>query len=394
MVFIFIPAVILSLTVLLPSAGITASAAATDMPYVYYQFTDDERLAYDNVREGVMNFEEIIQITPAISADSMRRIEGALLYYDPEVYNIKSITLSKNSKISQFKLEYRYTLKDFAAANKAVEKRAATILNRVDAQSNDYAKLKVIHDAIVNNAVVGGSSSNIYGALVGGSATSYGYAKAFSYLAGKAGIQSLVDISSKGTKTFARNKVYYNNKWFNIDCAADDAASRFTDNVTYSFFCVPDSYYNGYTPYKAYFTSPAATATNAEYYKAAKLVATNNTDARKMIVDQIVANNKSKKSTVTIAFATDKALSAFAENVAETAYMLDTLDVVSKYVDNKIITDAADFYINADTRTVTICIYYPNTKLTDYYSDVSAFTVAELEYYHAMGLDVTLPLFD
>jgi hypothetical protein len=55
-------------------------------------------------------------------------------------------------------------------------------------------------------------------------------------------------------------------------------------------------------------------------------------------------------------------------------------------VKNPIITDAADFTVNKKTRVVTIAIFYPETKLSDYYTDLSGFTPEQLEYYNDLGL--------
>jgi hypothetical protein len=372
--------------------GIKTAAASVEMPYYYFKLTDDERLAYDTVRAAALSFKKYADTSPALPDKSMARIASLLIYHDADTFNVGRVDYDSNSSISRFTFGYNCTKEKFAGMEKEIKARVDEILKSVAAETSGYKKLAVIHDAIVSKCVYTTNTkyeniSNKYGALISGRANSFGYAESFTYIAGKAGILSLIDVSTKDGKSYAANKVYHGGRWYNIDCAANDTPGRFRETPIYGAFMVPDIYLTDYTPYTVHFTAPEAVTGGMYYYRALKLEATDNNTARKIIANGIVANNKTKKSTVSFSFADDAALDSFINTVSTTYYIVDTLDYVKKYVKNPIITDAADFTVNRKTRVVTIAIFYPDTKLSDYYTDISGFTKEQLEYYKELGIN-------
>jgi hypothetical protein len=320
----------------------------------------------------------------------MTRISGLLVYYDADTYHVSQVDYVSNESISRFTIQYKYTAEDFAVKNEKIKARVDAIVKAVKAQKSGYMKLVTIHDAIVKNCVFTTRSeytnkSTMYGALIEGRANSFGYAEAFTYIAGKSGILSATTIGVTGKNTAAFNKVYHGGRWYNIDCAANDTPGRFRETPTYSFFMVPDSYMDS-APFTMYFTAPESVTGGMYYYRALKLEATDDSSARKLIANQIVAGNAEKRSTVSFSFADDASLEQFINTVSSTYYIVDTLDLVKKHVKNPIITDAADFTVNKKTRVVTVAIFYPDTKLSDYYTDTKGFTEEQLAYYKELGL--------
>jgi hypothetical protein len=373
--------------------SVTADFSSSEMPYFYFKLSDDERIAYDAVRAAALDFKKSVDTTPALSDESMGRVAGLLLYYDADTYNVSRVDYDSNSKLSRFTLSYNCTEAAFETMNAELGERVNAVVKSVSAQKSSYSKLVAIHDAIVKNCAITASAdrknkSNMYGALVEKRANSFGYAEAFTYIAGKCGITSFINISipAGGKTTVAWNKVYIDGRWYNIDCAANDTPGRFRETPSYGLFMVPDAYLSEFTPYTKYFIAPVAETGGMYYYRATGQEAADNTAARKLIADAIVANNKTKRSTVSFTFADDAALEDFITTVSTTYYIVDTLDLVKKYVKNPIITDAADFTVNKKTRVVTIAIFYPETKLSDYYTDISGFTPEQLEYYKDLGL--------
>jgi hypothetical protein len=386
-------AALLAFTLIGVNMSVPTAAASVEMPYFYFKLTDDERLAYDAVRAAALDFKKSVDTTPALSDESMGRVAGLLLYYDADTYNVSRVDYDSNSKISRFTISYNCTKTEFAAKNAELIERVNAIVKSVNAQKSEYSKLIAIHDAIVKNCTITSSSErenkgSMYGALIEKRANSFGYAEAFTYIAGKCGIMSLINISipASGKTTVAWNKVYTGGRWYNIDCAANDTPGRFRETPSYGLFMVPDLYLSEFTTYTKYFTAPEAVTGGMYYYRAVGKEAADNNAARKLIADAIVANNKTKQSTVSFTFADDAALESFINTVSTTYYIVDTLDLVKKYVKNPIITDAADFTVNKKTRVVTIAIFYPETMLSDYYTDLSGFTPEQLEYYSDLGL--------
>jgi hypothetical protein len=323
----------------------------------------------------------------ALTAGSMERIIGVLLYYDPEHFNVSNI--SPDAVSGTFTITYRYDKEKYAVMKSAVEKRADEIAALAGKVSTVYNKLITIHDEIIKNCridVNAPEKSSVYGALVDGRADSFGYAEAFCYIAGKVGIGSFINIYTRGGETFARNTVYIDSFWYNIDCAKDDS-SRFTESESYAYFMVPDSCYSDCVPYTAYFAPQAAIAVNNYYYKAVKLEASDDASAAQLIIDLAVKNSKDKKSTLRFSFSDNTAFNNFMNTVTETSFLTDTLDIAATSTAVPIITGAADISFNKNTRVVTVAVYYPDTYFSTYYTDTSGFSYEQLLYLKSLGLN-------
>lgn len=128
------------------------------------------------------------------------------------------------------------------------------------AASSDYEQVKAIHDYLVlhvdydyENLAAGTLPDTAFtkeGALLLHSAVCEGYARAFSYLCGQAGIEELLVYGTAddgtGVQTHAWNQVRVDGEWYNVDVTWDDPILNgqvVTDgsNRIYDYFLVPDS---------------------------------------------------------------------------------------------------------------------------------------------------------
>lgn len=130
----------------------------------------------------------------------------------------------------------------------------------IDASMSDYEKVKAIHDYLVihvnydnenlENNTLPEEAFTAEGALLKNSAVCEGYAKAFSYLCKKAGLQAELVYGTARDNTHeeyhAWNQVCVNSLWYNIDVTWDDPflnGENISDgsNMIYDYFLVPDS---------------------------------------------------------------------------------------------------------------------------------------------------------
>lgn len=137
---------------------------------------------------------------------------------------------------------------------------AAIAAQILDASMSDYEKVKAIHDYLVihvnydyenlENDTLPDDAFTAEGALIKNSAVCEGYAKAFSYLCEKAGLQVelVYGIAKDDTheEYHAWNQVCVDSLWYNIDVTWDDPflnGENVTDgsNMIYDYFLVPDS---------------------------------------------------------------------------------------------------------------------------------------------------------
>jgi hypothetical protein len=358
-------------------------------PYFYDALTDDEKAAFDSLKSAIVTNADAATASVILTSESADRVIALAQYYDPEIFHVNTIKASSEGERTIFLITYRMDASDYAEAVEKLNSKINDILTVVETKESTYSKMKAIHDAIVSGCRYSDNHRerlSMYGALISGRANSFGYAKAFTFIAKKAGIESFVNIAYKDGKTYARSAVYYSEKWYNIDCSKDDGLSRYKEHENYAYFLVPDSYFSGYSPYSTYFTSPLCTDGTRYFYSAAKLDAKDNAEARQIIADLMVSAAEQKMNTIYFTFADDASLDYFLRTVATTAYIPNTLDIVAKHIDHEIITDFADISVNKTTRVVTMVFFYTDSKLTDYYTTTEAFSDEQIAFLNSYGL--------
>ncbi len=143
---------------------------------------------------------------------------------------------------------------------KSTETQLEAILNdAVDLETNEEV-LRYFHDILCSRSVYDDDTENelsqasyflprtepfsIYGVLVDGIAVSEGYALAFKELCDRYGITCVLVNGAYQGVFHMWNRVYIDQKWYNIDCSADALGEG---EVGYGFFCVPDDDMPGYT---------------------------------------------------------------------------------------------------------------------------------------------------
>ena len=138
--------------------------------------------------------------------------------------NVKqySLNISSNGKTS--KLTFKVTYRETKAQTEKVNKRVQSVLKSLDLEDrSDYAKIKKIHDYIVNRVSYDQSYSKYtaYNAMVNKSAVCQGYALLFYKMATEADIPCRIVTSS----SHAWNIVKLAGKWYHLDATWDDPVS-------------------------------------------------------------------------------------------------------------------------------------------------------------------------
>lgn len=128
-----------------------------------------------------------------------------------------------------------------------------------DSSMSEYEKVRAIHDYLVvhvdydyENLAAGTLPDTAFtkeGALLLHSAVCEGYARAFSYLCSRAGLEELLVYGTAddgtGVQTHAWNQVRIDGEWYHVDVTWDDPLMNgkvITDgsNIIYEYFLVPD----------------------------------------------------------------------------------------------------------------------------------------------------------
>lgn len=95
---------------------------------------------------------------------------------------------------------------------------------------NDYSKLKILHDWLVDYMSYDGTSSNkatVYGALIEKKGVCESYARAYKYILDECGIENILVTgtatnSTNNTEDHMWNYVKLNGKWYAVDVTWDD----------------------------------------------------------------------------------------------------------------------------------------------------------------------------
>ena len=196
--------------------------------YGYYLLNADEKSAYDQIAEGIRNFQPSVTLKRELKKDAVEKIIDLVLLEETDLYYAKAGELTFNKLtdiVSYISFNYRFTATEVQQLNAASNKRMQEILDMIPEGSTEIAKIKIFHDQIVLNCTYDENynySGTPYGALVAGQAVCEGYARAFAMLCNKVGIENLFAIGSYDGIEHKWNMVKLDGNWYNIDLTWDD----------------------------------------------------------------------------------------------------------------------------------------------------------------------------
>ncbi len=181
--------------------------------------------------------------------------EEILMHINNYVHPYNSFTsiktlISDNGEIN-INVEYLYTEDEIIAVNKKIDE---IISKEIKSDMDEYEKLKVLHDYLVNNSKYDtlrnnqGTSSyksfNAYGVLLEGYGTCNGYTDAYAIMLNKLGINNIKVSTTKDEISYAStghvwNGIYHNNEWVHTDITWDDpVASDGKDYLYHKYFLI------------------------------------------------------------------------------------------------------------------------------------------------------------
>lgn len=379
--------------------AIAADAAETSLektmlPYYYSLMSEKEQGWYLQMREAVINKKSSVKIKGSLTEDTIVKLANTMFYYDVLTFNLKNISGGVfYSNSVEINFEYNFSKESYDKMLSAMDKTANAVIKKFDEDTSSYTKIKYIHDYLIKKTEYvedAKTAHYAYGAMARGEAVCEGYAHAFAYICRKAGIKTVNVIGRAGGESHMWNKVYYNKKWYNVDVTWDDPVSNLVENSTYEYFMVSDEVMNrSHTPDKCEYKVPAATDDSKNYYAKYKLTASSNSEAKTLLINQIVKAAAKGKSVVTIKLSDKNAYSSFCSYIKKnnSEQLFDILDEAAKK-SKKIITKGCQSNTNDDCLTFTVFVYYKDTSLSDYYADTSKVDKNTRDYFRKLGLTV------
>ncbi|MGN0696230.1 MAG: transglutaminase domain-containing protein [Oscillospiraceae bacterium] len=243
----------------------------------YDQLDKSGKDIYNLILNAVKNCGETAEIPNIDSSGKLyNRILELIRFENPAMFHIESREIGRISLAAQsfdIKFSYKYSAEEVNIMLRETEKAADKIMVQITADMDEYDIVKLFHDSLIincKNDENGQYVDNVYGALVDGKALCEGYAKAFSYLCGRAGIENVI-VTGKTTTDHMWNMVKLDGNWYHVDVTWDHPSAIITDAypdaVMYNYFLISDAdAAENRTIDNDYFEPPRATGSVMNYF--------------------------------------------------------------------------------------------------------------------------------
>lgn len=374
----------------------TYAEAKIEMPYYYYQMSNDAKSAYREIREAALECKKELTLDVSINQADFDMIAELLILHDPITFNVSDIGAHNITKRSAtFDISYTYDKAAFDKMNAAYEKRVDKVLAKLNNDMTVYEKIKKIHDLIINNAEYSldtPNNSNIYGTIVKSQGKCDGYSKTFSYICSKAGIRTVTvignDLNSTGDIMHMWNKVYYKNKWYNVDVTWDDPVGNMTENMTYNYFMVSDkALKKTHSENNGSFEAPAASDDSKSYYVVYKKYAEDLDSAKSIIKKELRTAAKKSKTTISLKCSSEKVYNSVKKYVLSTNNISSVLKDVKNSKNSKLASDLYSYTFEDNQYIVKLIIFYEDTKLSKYFSTLEGISDEMIDILAKYGIE-------
>lgn len=285
-------------------------------PYCYTTLDKRMRKAYDIMINAIINFEEqtLFPADLELTADEYCQLYQMIYDSEHSVFYISTqmryTTNVSTKKVVACQFVYIYTQDEIKTMQKKIDEAAAAIIGEITEEMTAYDIIKLFYDKLAGEVIYDETAPNlrdIYGSLVNKKAVCGGYAKAFSYLCDKVGIESLTITGDFGETPHMWNMVKLDGEWYHVDATAGYVKNPVVPYVRYDYFCTNDEIIaKSRTVYEQSYTYPKAEAMKYNYYVYNGLVADSIESAEKLLMDGIVAAAKNGEGVIQIACSDDK----------------------------------------------------------------------------------------
>ena len=276
--------------------------------YAYKKLANEtEKQFYTAIVNSVMNMYVSADVPEGMSENDAIKVFASVYNNEPELF-----WLSGTVDIRGSRLRLRYVeddMNEIKKKQKEIDSVADKLVKNVASMSAPN-KMKYFHDFIIKNAVfskdsTGYNGSVYHGVTAKGKLQCAGYAKTFSYLCDRAGVESITIVGTNSNNaSHAWNVVNAGDGYYNVDCTWDDPVKsgevdRGPKYIRYDYFLVPDKWLNidhfdvndffinsGNTKIHL-FNPPACTATANNYFTTQNMTYSNTASAKAAIKAQI-----------------------------------------------------------------------------------------------------------
>ena len=343
-------------------------------PYSYkmlnnekYTYIYDALVTAIDRRRTDITFSDVMGITSDDYLAVYQQIyndEINMFFIDPKIqYSIQSSTKTVASAV----LIYKHGTSEIARMESAIEEEVNRVLDGITADMSQYDIVKYFHDYICENVVYDDEAdncNNIYGALVNKRALCQGMAKAFSYLCGKVGIETLTVTGDADGIAHMWNMVKIGGEWYHIDPTYDNAESpTYGRYVRYDYFCLDDdTIYSKRNIYDQTYEYPKASASRCNYYVRNEIVGDDWDSVREILTEQVVLSAEGRKVTAQVKCADDAVYREAMDKLfgLSEKQAINVMNDALTMSENKFRTDNISYAYDEGTRIITLYLDYTN----------------------------------
>ena len=331
-----------------------------DMETVYGQtfLSADEKEIYDTLVDAIGNEKPFVPMDA--SGDVYTKILNLIGIEQMGFGHVSDRKVgSFDAETQRFPVEftYRFSCEEMSNMNRAAEAAANEIMKSISPDMSTYDKLKYFHDYLITHCESDPEdiyANTIYGALVKGKALCEGYAKSFSYLCNKAGIENMI-VTGLTDTAHMWNMVKIDGNWYHVDVTWDKPdgmiAEMYPEMVMYQYFLVTDSVIeNNHEIWTITSAPPKAYGTKENYFIKEGLLADSEENVENIIVKALRKAISEGKHTASVKFSTNNTL------LSTTRLLNDNTSAESEQLKTKIQDISSEYNIKL------------NISWTDYYN--------------------------
>ncbi len=235
--------------------------------YPYRQLDERGQKLYTALYQGISDYRTVIDLPGTYTADEYRKVYLLLTTQEPELFYLDTVyeTADQMRRTEMF-----YTMPKSEAERMRSQMAAAAdgIIRETAGARSDIQRLLLIHDRICAGCFYEKTpnADSAYGCLVEGMAMCEGYAKAFLYVARRAGLDVMcVPGRTNRGEAHIWNIAGADGHYYNIDLTWDDD-DTYDGRTAHTCFAVPDSMFQDHMPDTDLMEPPACADGKQMYY--------------------------------------------------------------------------------------------------------------------------------
>ena len=178
--------------------GEASGETAGTEKYYFQQLNEKEKEVYGKIRDGLLDFQEEIELDDA-STEEIDRLYGLVMKDYPELFwcdgagsvVTSSASFGLSGSSASLRPEYNCTEEEKEERRSQIEEEAARCLAGIDSQAGDYEKILYVYEYVIRGVeydLTAEDNQNIYSVFVGKRSVCAGYAKAVQYLLERLGV--------------------------------------------------------------------------------------------------------------------------------------------------------------------------------------------------------------